>query len=60
MDVSLAAGSHGRTWVMSSCSLAPSAFLDTAATTLPLQDEILSDSSHVGIEDTDVSNARAI
>ena len=46
--------------VSSACSLAPSAFLASSAATLPLQDEILSTSSLVGIEDKDVSNARAI
>ena len=46
--------------VKSSCSLAPSAFLASAAATLLLKDEILSASSLIGIEDKDASNARAI
>ena len=46
--------------VKSAFSLVPSAFLASAAATLPLYDEILSASSLVGIEDTAVSNARAI
>ena len=43
----------------SACSLASSAFLASAAATLPLQDEILLASSLAGVEDKDVSNARA-
>ena len=45
--------------VRSACSLASSAFLASAAATLPLQDEILLASSLAGVEDKDVSNARA-
>ena len=45
--------------VRSACSLASSAFLASAAATLPLQDEILLASSLAGIEDKDVSNTRA-
>ena len=43
----------------SACSLASSAFLASAAATLPLQDEIILASSLAGVEDKDVSNARA-
>ena len=42
----------------SACSLASSAFLASAAVTLPLQDKILLASSLAGVEDKDVSNAR--
>ena len=45
--------------VRSACSLASFAFLAAAAATLPLQDEILLASSLVGVENKDVSNARA-
>ena len=43
----------------SACSLASSAFLASAAATLPLQDEILLASSLARVDDKDVSNARA-
>ena len=58
MDASFAAGSYGL-GVRSACSLASSAFLASAAATLPLQDEILLASSLAGVEDKDVSNGRA-
>ena len=45
--------------VRSACSLAPSAFLASAAATLPLQEEILSASLR-NIEDADVTNTLAI
>ena len=45
--------------VRSAYSLASSSFLASAAATLPLQDEILLASSLAGVEDKDVSNARA-
>ena len=45
--------------VRSSCSLESSAFLASAAATLPLHDEILLASSLAGVENKDVSNARA-
>ena len=45
--------------VRSACALASFAFLASAAATLPLQDEILLASSLAGVEDKDVSNARA-
>ena len=45
--------------VRSVCLLASSAFLASAAAMLPLQDEILLASSLAGVENKDVSNARA-
>ena len=45
--------------VRSASSLASSAFLTSAVATLPLQDEILLAPSLAGVEDKDVSNARA-
>ena len=46
----------GQLGVKSACSLAPSAVLFSAATTLPFQEDILSASF---IEDADVNNTRA-
>ena len=45
--------------VRSACSLATSAVVASAAVTFQLQDEIILASSLVGVEDKDVSNARA-
>ena len=45
--------------VRSACSLVSFAFLASVAVTLPLQDEIFLASSLAGVEDNDVSNARA-
>ena len=59
MDASFAAGSYGRSWSEERVLAGISRLLASAAATLPLQDEILLASSLAGVEDKDVSNARA-